>query len=293
MCTAVVLLVAATALAESSRYERIVQALESAGPELRASFARSALLELTEVYLAEADLARAEARDSAEANRLMSWSRAVERYAAQLALVLDDIAFGYPVALRRYPREVASVSVAGRTIMLAHPRRQQQAVYEQSVLAHFCGQGRCRELLAPGDQQAAIPMSAGRVAPTWEFTAAGPRCSHQALQLAFSAAVDLGRQRALCQQLMAEAELLATELAWQQRHGVAIDWQALAVRAVPRRPEHLVLLNSAGDSLLATLPLVHGSAGLLQQLVPWLRQRFSGEQAPAPVILQASVLGWE
>lgn len=287
------LLVAVTALAESSRYDRIVLALESAAPELRASFASSALLELTEVYLAEADLARAEARESDEPGRLASWSRAVERYAAQLSLVLDDIAFGYPVQLRLYPREVVAVSVAGRTIMLAHPRSQQQPAYEQSVLAHFCRQGLCRQLVAAGEDKAPIPMSAGLVSPTWEFAAAGPRCVHKHLQLAFSAGGELGQQRALCQQVMEEAELLATELAWQQRHGIDIDWEALEVRAVPLRPEHLVVLNGAQDSLLASLPLIHGSPGLLARLGPWLKQRFDSEQAPAAVTLQAAELGWE
>ncbi|TDG12971.1 hypothetical protein E2F43_15600 [Seongchinamella unica] len=289
----IALLAGAQTLAEASRYERIVQALESADPELRASFASSALLELTEVYLAEADLARRQARDSDEALRLTAWSRAVERYAAQLALVLDDITLGFPVQLRRHPREAVSVSVAGRTIMLAHPRSGQQPTYEQSVLGQFCGQGLCRDLVAVEEATAAIPMSPGLVSPHWEFTALGPRCSHYNLQLAFRGDGDLGQQRALCQQLLEEAELLATELAWQQRHGVSVDWEVLTIRAVPLRPEHLVLLNTAGDSLLVTLPLLHGTEGLLGQLVPWLRQRFNSERPLPPVLLEAAVLGWE
>lgn len=293
LATLFVLLVCARALADESRYDRIVQAVESADPELRAKFANSALLELTEVYLAESDLARREAGDSDEADRLIAWSRAVERYAAQLSLVLDDISLGFPAELRRHPREVASVSVAGRTIMLAHPRSRQQSAYEQSVLGHFCGQGLCRDLVAVEEDTTAIPMSPGLVSPNWEFTAAGPRCTHQNLQLAFLSNGDLGRQRALCQQFMEEAELLATELAWQQRHRVIVDWEQLAIRAVPLRPEHLVVLNRAGDSLLVTLPLLHGTAGLLPRLVPWLRQRFQSEAQPPPLLLEPAALGWE
>lgn len=281
------------AVAAESRYDRILQALQSAEPALRAQFASSALLELTEVYIAEADLARREAEEADDPARLTSWSGAVEHYANQLALVLDDIALGFPVALRSHDREVASVSVGGRTIMLAHPRSGQQTAYQQAVLAHFCGKGLCRELIASEESLKPIPMSPGLVSPSWQFTASGPSCSHQNIQLAFSDGGDLGRRRALCAQLMQEAELLATELAWQQRHGVDIDWNAISVGAVPLRPEHLVLLNEAGDSLLATLPLMNGTANLLPQLLPWLQQRHRPQGEPPTVVLDARSLGWE
>ena len=237
---------------------------------------------------------RRQAEDSDKAARLTGWSRAVEQYASQLTLVLEDIDLGFPVALRLSAREVPAVSVAGRTIMLAHPRSDQQSTYEQSVLGHFCAQGLCRELLAVTEEhQQPIPMSAQTVSPDWEFTAAGPLCHHQGLQLSFESGGELGRQRPLCQQFMQEAEELATELAWQQRHGVAIDWQALAIRPVPLRPEHLVVLNTAGDSLLVTLPLLSASSDLLPQLLPWLQGRHATEQGPEQVRLRARELGWE
>ena len=283
----------AIAVAQESRYERIVHSLQSADPELRATFATSALLELTEVYLAEADLARREAAAAEDAMRLSSWSRAVERYANQLTLVREDITLGFPVDLRRNAREVVSVSVGGRTIMLAHPRNDQQSTYQQAVLGHFCGKGLCRDLIASDEPLKPIPMSSGVVSPRWQFTPSGPSCSHQNLQLSFSSGGDLGRQRALCQQLMQEAEVLATELAWQQRHGVRVDWEALSLRTVPLRPEHLVVLNDAGDSILVTLPLLNGTTGLLQELSPWLQQRHQPEQELPALLLDAGRLGWE
>jgi hypothetical protein len=288
-----ILLASVSAHAEESRYERIVLALQSAEPDVRAQFATSALLELTEVYLAEADLARHEAEDSEKANRLTGWSRAVEHYASQLALVLEDITLGFPVELRSNPREVASVSVGGRTIMLAHPRNSQQPAYEQAVLGQFCSKGMCGELVASEEGLKPIPMSAELVSPDWQFTATGPSCNHRNLALAFAAGGDLARKRALCQQLMQEAELLATELAWQRRHGVSINWDLLSVKPVPLRLEHLVMLNAAGDSLLATLPLINGTEGLLQQLTPWLQLRHGAEDELSAVLLQAEALGWE
>ena len=70
---------------------------------------------------------------------------------------------------------------------------------------------------------------------------------------------------------MQEASSLATEIAWQRLHGVVVDWAALEVVPTAQRPEHLVRLNPAGDSVLVSVPLIHGSTGLLRDLTPWLR----------------------
>lgn len=276
----------------ASRYQRTVSALVTGEETERRRFATIALLELAEIYLAEADLARGEARESDRAGRLLGWSRAVEQYAGQLMLVRDDIELGLPVELRSHAHEVPAVSVAGRTILLAHPRKDQQPGYEQAVLTRFCTGTRCNELTRTLVAEAPIPMSAASVSPRWEFSAAGPVCSHAGLSLTFRAGGQLGLQRSLCEQLMQEAEELATELAWQQRHSVAVDWDALEILPTPQRPEHLILLNSAGDSLLLTLPLVYGTPALLGQLAPWLQQRHRREGA-SPLHLHAAELGWE
>ncbi|MEH6587241.1 MAG: hypothetical protein V7720_11830 [Halioglobus sp.] len=285
-------LLTGSAVAEDSRYQRTLLALQGSEAELKGRFAVAALLELNEVYLAEADLARKESESAEAPAKLYAWSRAVEQFASQLALVMDDIDFGLPVELQLNPREVAAVRVAGRTIMLAHPRHTQQLVYEQSVLNLFCAGNPCRELTSVAGKQSAIPMSAALVVAGWEFSEHGPICSHLQLQVSFKAAGNLRLQRQLCQQLMQEVEILATELAWQQRHDIDIDWDGLNIKSTPRRPEHLVLLNGVGDSLLVSLPLLYGTDQLLEQVSPWLQQRHSRDGPPA-ISLDASALGWE
>ncbi|WP_205743124.1 hypothetical protein [Halioglobus maricola] len=277
---------------EASRYQRTVSALTMGDEETRGQFASVALFELAEVYMAEADLARGEARESEEAGRLLSWSRAVEQYASQLLLVLEDIELGFPVELRSHEREVPAVEVAGRIVMLAHPRKDQQPAYERAVLSRFCSGHACKQLTQTLSDEAPIPMSAASVAPHWDFSATGPVCSSNGLSLAFHAGGQLAAQRSLCAQLLQEAEVLATELAWQQRHSVNVDWDGLKILPTPQRPQHLVLLNEAGDSLLLTLPLIYGTPGLLQKLSPWLRQRHQAAGA-ASLALVAAELGWE
>lgn len=279
-------------LAPQSRFDRTVSALNAADVQARRRFADIALLQLAEIYMAEADLARRQSEAAADPEKLLAWSRAVDRYASQLGLVLDDIEFGFPVEIRNNPHEVSSVSVGGRTIMLAHPRSDQQLAYEHNILREFCVGNACAALTAGEEELAPIPVTTATVVARWEFSAGGPVCSYRGLTIHFKGVGDLGEQRRLCQQLLEEAETLATELAWQQRHDVAIDWANLQIIATPGKPDHLVVLNKSGDSLLVTVPLLFSTPGLLIDLSPWMRQRYE-PGGPQPISLESVALGWE
>ena len=275
----------------ATRFQRTVDALHLASHDQRNRFATTALLQLAEVYMAEADLARNEAEQE-ESAKLRGWSRAVDQYAAQLMLVVDDIELGFPVELRNNAREVSSVAVGGRVVMLAHPRPGQQPLYEQAVLQAFCTGDTCAKLTAELEGHEPIPMTTRRVRPNWEFGAEGPVCSYRGLSLRFSSGGDLAGQRSLCEQMLQEAEALAVELAWQHRHGVNIDWDQLSLRAVPGKPQHVVQLNRAGEAILLPLPLLYSTPVLLSALAPWLENRHMRESGIERQF-NAAELGWE
>lgn len=281
----------ATVEAADSRFERTITALQVADDDARSRFASVALLELAETYLAEADLARSEADSSEQAQRLVFWSRAVGRYAEGLVALVAAIDQGMPVALRLNEREVPSVSVDGRTVMLAHPRSDQQAGYEQRVLKQFCTGITCTALTAARTAQP-IPVSPQLVTPDWEFSELGPRCHYRGLSVQFRAPGRLAAQKSICQQFMQEVEMLATEIAWQQRHGVFIEWDAIRIQASPGQPAHLVRLNSSDDSLLLSLPIISSSNALPGAIAPWLQQRFA-PAGPPSIVIDASEQGWD
>ena len=278
-----------------SRFVRTALALGTATDAERTDFASIALAELAVVYLAEADLARHESRESQRGSKLASWSAAVYGFVDQLVLVQEDIDFGFPVELRHLYGQVIGVLSGGRTVILSHPRADQQAAYERRVLTDFCGRHDCERLttLQPGEEPEPIPVTAAGADPEWDFRASGPVCSHRGNRLEFSTIAQLGSRRSICLQLMQESETLAAELAWQQRHGVNIDWSRLSIQATPRRPEHIVRLNRAGDSILVSVPLFYSTEGLLSQLTPWLQHRYGTSGQPPNVDLEASKLGWE
>jgi hypothetical protein len=300
LCRLTPVAAAAEALEEASatphsRFVRTALALQSATDAERTDFASVALSELAVTYQAEADLARHQSRELAGGNKLASWSAAVYGFVDQLVLVQEDIDLGFPVELRHLYGQVIGVVAGGRTVILSHPRADQQSVYELRVLTDFCARHDCPRLTAAaqGGEPEPIPVSAPGVSPHWDFRESGPLCSHRGISLHFTSTTQLTDRRGICQQLMVEAETLAAELAWQQRHGVDIDWADLSIQSTPRRPQHILTLNRAGDSILASVPVFYGTEGLLQQMVPWLKARYDGDGEYANIELDAAALGWE
>jgi hypothetical protein len=276
-----------------SRFQRTVNYLQGSPLEERADFAAAALAELTAVYMAEADLARTQAAEQeiAARGKLLAWSQAVDQYANQLLVVLDDVEQGFPVSLRSSSQGPVTATVADRAVILGHPRADQQTAYELRVLTDFCDNHNCERMTVNADEPEPIPASAMRVTTLWTFTEGGPVCSSDGIEVRFHSSQNLPILRGLCEELVKELAALSTDLAWQIRHGVAIDWDGLVISATPQRPEHLVRLNAAGDSILASLPLLYESTDLLSDVVPWLNARSTGS-IPASIRLDADEYGW-
>ena len=74
--------------------------------------------------------------------------------------------------------------------------------------------------------------------------------------------------------------------------GRTIDWDRLEIQPTPSRPEHMLQLNTVGDTVLVTVPLLYRSAGLFRQVLPWVRQRVT-EQTDVSVELEADRYGWQ
>lgn len=280
--------------ASESRFQRTVDQLRIVAPEQEGDFADIALAELAEVFVAEADLARTEARQSSGESRakLLGWSIAVEQYADDLLRLVDEIGEGAGVSVRSDPEGTVTVTVERRRVILLHPRPDQQAAFEQRVLSGFCAVHDCEQLTADATlSREPIPVTAGTVYPRWKFAPDGARCESDGITIRFSGTQQLASLRHICEELMLEADSLAVEIAWQQRHGVEVDWANLEVSSTPGQPEHRVRLNDAGDSILLTIPVLYGSPGAMEVLLPWLRTRYSDEPV-VPVTLDAARFGW-
>ena len=159
------------------------------------------------------------------------------------------------------------------------------------MLAEFCSRNDCGRLTRIDGEDAPIPVSAPRASPHWAFSEEGPVCSHRDVEIRFASTADLARIRVICSQFFQELLTLDTELAWQSRHGVTVDWDNWSIRPTPQRPEHLVTLNRTGDSVLVTIPVIYGSASLQQDISPWLRGGLEGSRS-TPLRLDGERYGW-
>ncbi|NND66396.1 MAG: hypothetical protein HKN19_02305 [Halioglobus sp.] len=293
---AVLLLVTSAVFAQvdpsESRFVRTVNYLHAAPAALRAEFAALALERLHHVYSAEAELARDEFARNGEDSDLLRWSAAVEQFAAKLPLSVEEIRAGNEVALRIAAQEGVVVQVAGRVLLLVHPRPGQQAAFERDVLNLFCARQPCDQFTPGTVASEPIPVSRGDIRPQWRFSGDGARCSFSGVTVKFGSNARMAQRRSLCVQLMNELFTLADEIAWQHRHAVEIEWDRLHIEASPRRPDHSVTLNRVGDSALLVAPLLYGSPGLLAAVRPWLRGRL-GDKAEPSLALTASDHGWE
>lgn len=268
-----------------SRFQRTVGTLQYSAAQEQAGFAAAALTELAAVYAAEADLARADAagREGRRRARLLGWSVEVDRYARELLQALDEVLDGSPVSLRTDRLGPVTLTVAGRTVILGHPRADQQAAYEQRVLTDFCKNHECQDMIAPipGSGPVAITPYPVRVNPLWTFTDGAPVCSNDGLAVYFCSTRDLAALRGVCAELAREVATLAAGLSMQSRLGVEIDWDGLRIDPTSAQAEHLVRLNDAGDSVLHNLPLLFEHPALLADIRAYLYWRVLGQAASA------------
>ena len=281
----------ALAAGGESRFGKVTLALQNDHSDMAEVFAQSALTNLLEVYLAEADLARREQQQLAGEQKLAAWAVAVEQYSYQLNTMLEQIAAHSSVQIRSTSDSLAGVAVAGRYVILSHPRADQQAAFEQRIVSEFCARKNCDSLFSQVAAPNPVPVSAPVFTPDWSFGAAGPVCSSRAIQIQFASSGKLANSRSLCRQFFQEISSLATEIRWQGRQGVAVAWQHIAIRQTPHTPEHIVTLTLSGDVTLLPLPLLYSSKGLLVSLVPWLKAQAGGLAHPA-LLLDAEDYSW-
>jgi hypothetical protein len=182
--------------------------------------------------------------------------------------------------------------VADRTIIVSHPRLYEQNAFEQGILTAFCATHSCDEISPVHGDPAPIPVATSHIRPTWTFTAQVSSCDYRGLTVRFDTAQNMANSRLICEQFMQEVVALTTELAWQHRHAVAITWDQLKLQETPHRPEHMMQLNTLGDTVLVTVPLLYRTPGLFAQVLPWIQGQVT-RQEEVRLAVDAGQQGWQ
>ena len=261
----------------ASLYERVVSSLEAGPPAQRQDFALLALKELSSAYREEAALVRASGDQADGRHRL--WLRDVETYRHQLLRLARRIERGASVDIFKQPLTAATLAVGDRQVMLTHPRPDHQRSFEQQLLTDYCRSHTCDPLAGDSATTSAItpgPLETGRIVPTWEFTMAGPACSHRGMRLLFDAGTDFDAVRDTCKQLFNDLGHILKALAWHRAHQVAIHWHSLHLKPGPDENGQILEVNSVGDLTTLQAPLLAKAPGLLAETIPWLQARLAG-----------------
>ncbi|MFV0478706.1 MAG: hypothetical protein ACK5ME_12860 [Parahaliea sp.] len=275
---------------QRSRFDQLVTALQGAALEDKADFAHDALAELYALYSAESDLARSEERVSKKGSGLRQWATSVDSFSQRLMHAAEQVDAGAWVDISyRHTGVQLWLPELDLRILLEHPRQSQQAAYERAVLASFCRAYRCDRLLLAGSdrgEQKTHERSSGISPPpvvmVWTFSAGGPSCQANGLELKFAASQNADNVREPCRQLHREMSAVLQELRWQQRRGVQIEWTELAIEPASSSG-HVIKLNHYGDAALIDAPLIADSTGLLTIISDWLQSRVNSDTGRASI----------
>jgi len=271
--------------AATSHINRLATTLIDAPEAMRADFAVAAIAEMVADYNEEANRARREARSHAKDRDLGRWAVAVDAYAANLAAIANAVTPATPVRVSIGADNGIYLDIDGKPVLVSSPRVREQSAFEQRVLDRYCNLYACDELIA--EYQPPQPAASTADSETyWSFSQqAGPACStDDGLEFQFQDMKDLGQKRAACERIVTELNALAAALAWNLSNGTRIDWNRLAIHALPGEEGHQVELNGDSSTIRLPLPALAATTKLFELVRPWLAAKTGGQHYRLVVI---------
>jgi hypothetical protein len=266
-------------------FKRLALAIGEQADSVRADFAVAAIAELALAHTGEADRARQEAPYNRRDNDLLSWARTVDAYATELSAIAASITPATTIDIGISHEDVVYLNVEGRLVMLGNPRVSEQLVYEERVTERFCELHRCEGLVREYLPPRPVSRSPTRT-PHWSFSQqAGPACDTEGgLVFQFRDTTDLRLKRDACEQIAAELDALTAVIRQHLARGTRVDWNRIAIRALPGEELQLVELNGEGDVHRLAAPGLAAATKLFTLVRPWLTARVKGNSYRLVVI---------
>jgi hypothetical protein len=275
----------------ASQINRLAAALVDATESMRADFAVAAIWEMVVDYNEEANRARREVRGRAKDRELGRWAVAVDTYAAKLTEIANSVTSETPVTISIGADKSISLEIDGTPVLVSSPRVREQSAFEQRVLDRFCTLHPCDDLIAEY-RPAQTTVTTTDTETYWSFSQqAGPTCSTgDGLEFQFQDMTNIGEKRKACGSIVKELNALAAALAWNLSNGNRIDWNRLAIHALPGEEEHQVELAAGGGTIRLPLPALAETSRLFELVRPWLAAKVGGQPGYRLVIINADDL---
>jgi hypothetical protein len=275
----------------TSQINRLAAALVDAPESMRADFAVAAISEMVVDYNKEANRARREVRSRAKDRDLGRWAGAVDTYAAKLTVIANSVTPDTPVTVTIGADNSISLEIDGTPVLVSSPRVREQSAFEQRVLDRFCTLHPCDDLIAEY-RPAQTAVTTTDTETYWSFSQqAGPTCSTgDGLEFQFQDMTNIGEKREACGRIVKELNALAAALAWNLSNGNRIDWNRLAIHALPGEEEHQVELAAGGGTIRLPLPALAETSRLFELVRPWLAAKVGGQPGYRLVIINSDDL---
>lgn len=256
----------------ATRYDALIEGLQSADEGPRRRYAELALDGLIESYAVELG-------HGAGAH----WRRATRDFMGRLERARAALRAGAPLEIAREGRHAVRLIVADEQVMVSVARPERQSEFEATLARALCD----AEICGGGSAPALVGRDAGALhvpRGEWSLTDRAPPLYAQedGLQCVFEDMRHLRLKQRACESLTRELRLLETALRAALRRGETIDWRALHVaagadggaRAVPR-----VSYDGSGRYFELDVPLLAMAPAVLRGAIPWLQTRLRDHSA--------------
>ena len=259
--------------------DQLALGLKDAPGPVRADLAYAAISELAAAFAFESRLARQEMQQQPGQRKLGRWAVAVENLASELDELAQTVTTQSSVRTGFGPGNSLYLVVDNKPVVISGPRAKDQADLEKRIVLRFCSMHPCKQLIPLPRMSDANPVVSTRATNTqWSFSEdAGPVCrTDDGLVFQFDNASDLRRKREACARVVAELQLLATEIIQHKQKGARVNWKAMKITTLPLGGPHEIQLNNDGDALNLYVPALAAAPDLFTLLRPWLAANVSG-----------------
>lgn len=259
--------------------DQLALSLKDAPGPVRADLAYAAISELAAAYASESRLARQEMQQQPGQRKLRRWAVAVENLASELDALAQTVTTQSSVRTGFGPGNSLYLIVDDKPVVVSGPRTNDQADLEKRIVSRFCSLHPCKQLIPLPRLSDAEPVVSTQATKTrWSFSEdAGPVCStDDGLVFQFDNTSDLRRKREACARVVAELQLLATEIIQRKKQGTRVNWKAVKIETLPLGVHHEIQLNNDGDALILYVPALAAAPDLFILLRPWLVANISG-----------------
>ena len=286
-----------------SRLVQLALHLEVADPELKYEFYRIALIEMYNTYLEELNKSYTNLpRNPKKRAKVRRWGYATHDYLEYLDQYFFQLDSGSAMDFYVNRQNKIVIFIEGESpVIISGPNPMANKQIEYNIVEQFCQLYDCIEYFERTHYDNNRPLDDtdvegidsdetllyGQITGTWNIKKdmQADFVTTSGVVVEFSSLKNRSFKEQWALDIANEIEDLINGLDNAQRKGNKIQWTLLNMNESSIADNtHKIIINSKGDFIKLSLPLIRNSKTLFQQLVPWIKTRFE-KNRNSPIII--------